>query len=336
MRNALNIGKIQRRIMFTTLSSILGMCLVITAVSYFFFHEYMQSSLISSTESNLRMLGDSVNENIQDVYRMARFCQGSSDIAEYIKASPEPGSVLSVATYDRLYEEYLNNSSNAYLPRVIVATDDHYLQACQASYSTSVDLIGMIRDLPYFDSMLSADDYDFSQGVIKDPFLRGNNVKYVIPLIRPISYRFRSNQGGFLFMEISCDMLTSKLPSYYMEEGSSLFLVMGEHLYELDSSSINETYKDYRILEDLSDMSSGGTYVYRVDSPEGKRTIIVYPLLMNDRYLAQTVSPREADRQAALFWVIMLAILIGLIGIGIIMVIMMNDMIHKPLSSCCW
>lgn len=332
MRNALNIGKIQRRIMFTTLSSILGMCLVITAVSYFFFHEYMQSSLISSTESNLRMLGDSVNENIQDVYRMARFCQGSSDIAEYIKASPEPGSVLSVATYDRLYEEYLNNSSNAYLPRVIVATDDHYLQACQASYSTSVDLIGMIRDLPYFDSMLSADDYDFSQGVIKDPFLRGNNVKYVIPLIRPISYRFRSNQGGFLFMEISCDMLTSKLPSYYMEEGSSLFLVMGEHLYELDSSSINETYKDYRILEDLSDMSSGGTYVYRVDSPEGKRTIIVYPLLMNDCYLAQTVSPREADRQAALFWVIMLAILIGLIGIGIIMVIMMNDMIHKPLS----
>ena len=332
MRNALNIGKIQRLIMFTTLSSILGMCLVITAVSYFFFHEYMQSSLISSTESNLRMLGDSVNENIQDVYRMARFCQGSSDIAEYIKASPEPGSVLSVATYDRLYEEYLNNSSNAYLPRVIVATDDHYLQACQASYSTSVDLIGMIRDLPYFDSMLSADDYDFSQGVIKDPFLRGNNVKYVIPLIRPISYRFRSNQGGFLFMEISCDMLTSKLPSYYMEEGSSLFLVMGEHLYELDSSSINETYKDYRILEDLSDMSSGGTYVYRVDSPEGKRTIIVYPLLMNDCYLAQTVSPREADRQAALFWVIMLAILIGLIGIGIIMVIMMNDMIHKPLS----
>ncbi len=332
MRYALKIGKIQRRIMFTTLSSILGMCLVITAASYFFFHRYMQSSLISSTESNLRMLGDSVNENIQDVYRMARFCQGSSDIADYIKASPEPGSVLSVATYDRLYEEYQNNYSSSYMPRVIVATDKHYLQACQASYSTSVDLIGMIKELPYFDSMLSADDYDFSQGVIADPFLRGSNTKYVIPLIRPISFQFRSNQAGFLFMEISCDMITSKLSTYYMEEGSELYLVMGDHIYLLNSSSITEIDPGYTILEDISEVSSEVTNVYRVGTSEGNRTVIVYPLLMNDCYLAQTVSPRETDRQVVIFWLIMLAILIGLIGIGLIMVKMMNDMIHKPLS----
>ena len=318
--------------MFTTLSSILGMCLVITVASYFFFHKYMQRSLIGSAESNLRMLGDSINENIQDVFRMARFCQGSSDIAEYIKASPEPGSVLSVATYDRLYEEYQNNPSDNYIPRVIVATDDHYLQACQASYSTSVDLIGMIKDLPYFESMLAADDYDFSQGIIADPFLRGNNVKYVIPLIRPISYRFRSNQGGFLFMEISCDMITSKLPTYYMDDGSSLYLVMGEHLYQLDSTSMNEISPEYKVLEDQSYMSSVATNVYRIDTPEGKKTVIVYPLTMNGCYLAQALSSKETQRQIGLFWLIMLAILIGLIGIGIIMVIMMNDMIHKPLS----
>ncbi len=318
--------------MFTTLSSILGMCLVIAAASYFFFHKYMQSSLISSTESNLRMLGDSINENIQDVYRMARFCQGSSVIAEYIKASPEPGSVLSVATYDRLFEEYQNNSSCKYMPRVIVATDEHYLQACQTSFSTSVDMAGMIRELSFFESMLSADDYDFSEGVIADPFLRGKNVKYVIPLIRPIYYRFRSNHGGFLFMEVSCDMITSKLPSYYMEKGSNLYLGMGDHLYELNSSSISEIEPEYRILKDQSDMSSGGTGVYRIDTKEGKRTVIVYPLLMNDCYLAQTVSSRETDRQVGLFWLIMLAILIGLVAIALIMVKMMNDMIHKPLS----
>lgn len=318
--------------MFTTLSSILGMCLVIAAASYFFFHKYMQSSLISSTESNLRMLGDSINENLQDVYRMARFCQGSSVIAEYIKASPEPGSVLSVATYDRLFEEYQNNSSCKYMPRVIVATDEHYLQACQTSFSTSVDMARMIRELSFFESMLSADDYDFSEGVIADPFLRGKNVKYVIPLIRPIYYRFRSNHGGFLFMEVSCDMITSKLPSYYMEKGSNLYLGMGDHLYELNSSSISEIEPEYRILKDRSDMSSGGTGVYRVDTKEGKRTVIVYPLLMKDCYLAQTVSSRETDRQVGLFWLIMLAILIGLVAIALIMVKMMNDMIHKPLS----
>ena len=330
--NALKSGKIQRRIMFITLSSILGMCVVIAAASYFFFNKYMQSSLISSTESNLKMLGDSINENIQDVYRMARFCQGSSVIAEYIKAGGDPATSGRVSTYDRLYEEYQNNASNGYIPRVVIATDDHYLQACQTSYSTSVNLADAIPQLPFFSYMLSADDYDFSEGLIADPLVRGKTSKYVIPIIRPISYRFRSNTGGYLYMEISGDMITSKVPSYYREPGSSLYLGMGKHLYQLDDTSLNEIEPQYSILEDISDTSAGGANVYRIATPEGKRTVIVYPLLMNGCYLAQTVSVQESARQMRLFILILLAILIGIIAIGLIMVKMMNDLIHKPLS----
>lgn len=319
--------------MFITLSSILGMCVVIAAASYFFFNRYMQSSLISSTETNLKMLGDSINENIQDVYRMARFCQGSSDIAEYIKASPDPGTLLSVSTYDRLYEEYQNNASNGYMPRVVIATDDNYLQACQASYSTSVNLSDRITELPYFSSMLSADDYEFSQGMIDDPFLRGKTGKKVIPLIRPISYRFRSNRGGYLFMEISADMITSKLSAYYREAGSELYLGMADHLYRLDDNTLSEIHPRYRILKDMSDVSVSGSKVYRIDTADGERTVIAYPLLMNGCYLAQTVSAQESDRQVVLFRIILVAILIGILAIGLVMVKMMNDLIHKPLSK---
>ncbi len=318
--------------MIMTLSSILGMCVVIAAASYFFFNKYMQSSLISSTETSLKMLGDSINENIQDVYRMARFCQGSSDIAEYIKASPDPGTLLSVSTYDRLYEEYQNNSSNGYMPRVVIATDDNYLQACQASYSTSVDLSERIPELPFFSSMLSTDDYDFSVGIIDDPFLRGKTSKKVIPLIRPISYRFRSNRGGYLYMEISADMITSKLASYYREAGSSLYLGMGDHLYSFNDNTLSGITPQYSIRKDISHVSVSGSGVFRVDTPEGMRTVIVYPLLMNGCYLAQTVSAQESDRQVMLFRIILVAILIGIFAIGLVMVKMMNDLIHKPLS----
>ena len=113
---------IQRRIVALTLSCILGMCILIMLASYFVFQKYMRSTLITSTETNLKMLTDSVNGKLNDAYRMARFCQGSGDIAEYIKASPDPGSVMSVDTYDRLYEEYLNNSANPFIPRVVIAT----------------------------------------------------------------------------------------------------------------------------------------------------------------------------------------------------------------------
>ncbi len=314
-----------------TLSSILGMCVVIAAASYFVFHRYMQSSLISSTESNLKMLSDSVNENIQDVYRMSRFCQGSSVIADYIKAGPDPDSRLTISTYDRLYEEYQNNASNGYIPRVVIATEDHFIQACQASYSASVNLAEAIPSIPFFTSMLSADDYDFSQGMIAEPFLRGR-AKYVIPIIRPISYRFRSNRGGYMFMEVSADMITSKLASYYREAGSSLYLGMGDHIYRLDDASINEVSLRYTVIEDISRVSASGSNVYRINTPEGERTVIVNPLLMKGCFLAQTVSVQESDRQMRLFRLILLAILIGIIAIGLILVKLMNDMIHKPLS----
>ena len=293
----------------------------------------MQSSLISSTETNLKMLGDSINENIQDVYRMARFCQGSSDIAEYIKASPDPGTLLSVSTYDRLYEEYQNNASNGYMPRVVIATDDNYLQACQASYSTSVNLSDKIPELPYFSSMLSADDYEFSQGMIDDPFLRGKTGKKVIPLIRPISYRFRSNRGGYLFMEISADMITSKLSAYYREAGSELYLGMADHLYRFDDNTLSEIHPRYRILKDMSDVSVSGSKVYRIDTADGERTVIAYPLLMNGCYLAQTVSAQESDLQVVLFRIILVAILIGILAIGLVMVKMNLPVPKSPSTS---
>ncbi len=317
--------------MLITLSSILGMCLVIAGASYYVFRNYLQSSLISSTETNLKMLCDSVNENIEDAYRMARFCQGSSTIADYVKAGPDPESALTVSTYDRLYEEYQNNASNNYIPRVVIATDTHYIQACQTTYSTSVDLARSIPELPYFSSMLSADDYDFSGGIVADPFVRGRS-KYIIPIIRPISYRFHGDRGGYLYMEISSDMITSKLPSYYMEPGSNLYLGMGEHIYGLDGTDVSEIRPHFDVIEDMSHVTSSGASVYRLELPDGKHTVVVYPLDMKGCFLAQTVSVTETDRQIRLFRLILLAILIGIIAIGLAMVKMMNDLIHKPLS----
>ncbi|MBR1910626.1 MAG: sensor histidine kinase, partial [Lachnospiraceae bacterium] len=163
--------------------------------------------------------------------------------------------------------------------------------------------------------------------------LRGKTGKKVIPLIRPISYRFRSNRGGYLFMEISADMITSKLSAYYREAGSELYLGMADHLYRFDDNTLSEIHPRYRILKDMSDVSVSGSKVYRIDTADGERTVIAYPLLMNGCYLAQTVSAQESDRQVVLFRIILVAILIGILAIGLVMVKMMNDLIHKPLSK---
>lgn len=322
---------IQRRIVVLTLSCILSMCIIISLASYFIFQNYLRTTLITSTESNLKMLTDSVNDKLNEIYRMARFCQGSGDIAQYIKASPDPSSVMSVSTYDRLYEEYLNNSANSYIPRVVVATGSNYLQACQTLYSTTVNLTEAIPVLPYFNKLLTSDVYDYSQGIIDDPFQRGNP-KSVVPIIRPITYQFNSNQGGYLFMEFSADVFTNVPDSYFMEDGSRLFLTMPGHIYLLENKTATELFDTYTVLNDKSADALTGASVLEVETDRGKEICVSFPLIAKGCYLTQTVSNNEISNQRKTFILILTAILIAIIGIGMVLVTQMNKYIHKPLG----
>ena len=76
------------------------MCLLISVFSYYIFQHYLQNTLIQSTETSLRLLSESMDSSINDVYRLVRYCQTDSSIANYIEHNPNPGSVLSVATYE--------------------------------------------------------------------------------------------------------------------------------------------------------------------------------------------------------------------------------------------
>mgnify|MGYP003312179771 CR=1 FL=1 len=102
MTKASRPGSIQKRILAITISCLGGLCMIISSVSFYLFRNYLQRSLIQSTETNLQLISDSINGSMNDIYQMVRFCSTNKDIATYIENSPNPGSVMSVATYDRI------------------------------------------------------------------------------------------------------------------------------------------------------------------------------------------------------------------------------------------
>ncbi len=81
---------IRNRILIFTLSAILGMCLLISVFSYYIFRHYLQNTLIQSTETSLRLVSESMDSSINDVYRLVRYCQTDSSIANYIEHNPNP------------------------------------------------------------------------------------------------------------------------------------------------------------------------------------------------------------------------------------------------------
>lgn len=327
-----HLKSIRNRILIFTLSAILGMCLLISLFSYYIFQHYLQNTLIQSTETSLRLLSDSMDSSINDVYRLARYCQTDSSIAKYIEHNPDPGSVLSVSTYEAFNEECNRSSSYNYMPRIAIVSQEHYLQVVATTYSSTVDLAEQIPLLPFYEELLSSDTYDFSPGIIADPFHRAGRA--VLPIIRPITYQYNSRQAGYLFIEVSADLFTDPLKDYSCPNDSYLYLTIAEHTYIFENNTLQEFTPDYTLKEDMSSYSlSGNTRVSRIHSDtKGEQILVTTPLDMPDCYLSQSISQAEQKDQSVLFVGILACILIGIVSIGIILMLLTNRMINVPIA----
>lgn len=327
-------NSIQNRVVLFTVTCLIGMCIVVSLVSYYIFQNYLKHSLIQSTEASLSLLADSITSEVSDIYQFVRYCQGSKDIAEYIAQNPNPSSILSVETYDRFFEEYQNNAANSYIPRVAIVTNDHYLQVVNATFSSTTDLSAAVPELPYFDELLESSDYNFSVGFVKDPFYKSG--KMVLPIIRPITYQFNSIQGGYLFLEVSADLFTNAIERYAIAEDSAVYLTLGKKNYRYENGSLSEIEPSYFFSDDLSDTSTlPGLRISETKNAEGKKlTMISAPLGgMPDCYISQNISLSELRNQRLLLWGILIITLISIIAIGVLLMLMLNRMISVPVSK---
>lgn len=327
------LASIQKRILFITLSCILTMCVFISSVSYYIFHSYLQSSLMQSTETSLRLLSDSMNESMNDIYRFVRFCQTNSDIATYIEKNPTPGSVLSVATYDRISEEYNGNSSSSYMPRVALVSHGNFLQIVNSTYSSTTDLATEIPKLSFFDALLNSSQYDFGTGFIADPFHRKG--RQILPVIRPITYQYNAKQAGYLFLEISSDLFTAPLRRYGIAADSAIYLTLGERTYRYDSGSFTEIEARYRLKADMSSSAlAADTLITQIENDTNNHQIMIsMPLNMPDCYISQSISHTELNAQLMIFVRVLVATLIGILTIGVLLMYVMNRMIHVPVKK---
>lgn len=326
-------GSIQKRILTITISCLVGMCIIISSVSFYLFRNYLQRSLIQSTETNLQLISDSINGSMNDIYQMVRFCCTNRDIATYIENNPNPGSVMSVATYDRITEEYSNNTSKDFMTRLAIVTSENFLQIVSAEHSSTADLAKEVPSLTFFNDLLNAPDYDFSRGFIKDPFSR--NGKMVLPIIRPITYQFNSVQGGCLFIEVADDLFISALKRYTIADDSYVYLTIGEHNYIYENGKLKEFLQSYKVTDDLTESAMiEGIRITEIKNSAGITKIMVTaPLDMPGCYISQSISHLELRHQQFLLWFLLIGTIASISAFGIFLMLTMNKMINVPVAK---
>ena len=304
-RNQTSHG-LQKRLIWMTLSITLSIGVLFSGVCTSLYRDYVKASLIRSTETNLKFLTDSIDSNLESVFRLVRWSQSNTTIGHYISAANDSKyGPIALDAHDRLTEEYQNSSAYNYLHRIVIGNHaGRYIQIVSAVHSTNYDYAKAIPALSFFDTLYGAKSFDLSTGFMPDPFYPRGNV-YVLPLVRPIYAQYNSNQVGWIFVEITDELFCAPVSYYSCAKDTQLYLILGEHTYLLTENSLTAC-----------------------DAPDENTLLVTRALSQDGCYVAQTISQAELQSQFPLLLAMWLVILALMLSIGLLL----NFFLHRTIA----
>lgn len=337
MKKATTSNRLQRNIIILTLCLTLGIGIIFSAVCSSLYRTYLETSIVQSTDTNLKLFSDSIDSHLESIYQLIRWCQVNTTIGEYVAAGDSASyGRIAIEAQERLNEEYQSNPSLKYIHRVVVGNNaDRYIQVVPTSYSSSANLALEIPKLSYFDTLMDADSYDFSLGLSADPFYKGKN-RNILPALRPVYSQYSSQKKGWVYLQIEETLFTSPLEYYSHPEDANLYLILGEHTYRLSETALLEITPDYTMREEITNEDlSPDARVYNIhhNSSGQDAIIIVRPLSYGNGYVAQTISAAEMKNQYRMLYAIWIVILGLLLLIGLILTFALHHYIAVPVQK---
>ena len=211
--------------------------------SYAMFSQNMKSDRIHTVETNLQFLRNEVNGNLSNVKELSLWSRTNTDIINFIMASPGDTNYATFTNkaYERLTEEVISNLANPYISRIVIANTENarFLQKISdIQYSTDENMTEAIQKLPYYEELIGASGYIFSQGVQEDPFKQ--NPEKMIPIIRPIEHPHNSDTIGISFIQVSFSMFTDALTLFSQQQEVPVYLTVVDTLYKIEGDQITE------------------------------------------------------------------------------------------------
>ncbi len=249
---------------FTAALTITLTVLAVT-ICFYAFQSYQKKMMIRSSEFNLQSIADNTSADLNNILAFVKWCCSSSDVAEYMDTIHGQGTLGQISsknprvaqmafdTYDRIWEEYtLHNQSN-YIRRLILSSDNPltYMQMFYSSVPDRTDAASLIASQDFFIPLYEASSFQWN-GLVQNPFNKISK-DYIIPVVRPIYSGESSQTIGWLYVEVSSELITNRLKAYPLESDSLLYLTIGEKNYLCKNGELTESPFEFQWISDLTD-----------------------------------------------------------------------------------
>ena len=313
MRQQRAFRSIRNRILHITLAFTAIFGIIITIVSYAIFQRNSYRNLTESVNTNLSFLANHVDSKLNSIDQLVTYLQASSIITTYVE-NKRPDNIKRFRAYDVLTEYKQNNVYSKYLYRIVITSNSgDYIQSVSAEYATVKDIYEELPQQDFYDTIVER-PMNYSYGFIEDPFYSGRPIN-VLPLIKPISYKFKSDVGGYIFLELSQDIFLDSMKDYDGDIPGDLILTLGDNNY---------LYNDghFELLPNLDKYENDSNYI-----------LMSYPLHHKDCSVTHVLTKGQAKADYTAFVPVMALLFSILIMVSLVITQMLNSTITTPVAE---
>lgn len=330
-------NQLQRHLLFLTLGITLSVGILFSTIFTSLYSNYLETSLVKSTGTNLKFLTDSIDSNLNSIAKLVSWSQTNTIVGKYISTNTdEHYAQNAMKAHDRLSEEYLNSSVNPFIRRIVIGNyHERFIQVVPTVYSTNINMSNAVPTLDFYSQLIDYRGYDLSIGLMKDPFYSRDNT-LILPIIRPIYAKFNASRTGWIFMEVSNSIFTDPLQYYSCAQDAGLFLILGNHTYAMTSEGLLPTNSIFS-KEDINTINSSTEKTQTIkffSSSDNKEYISVIRKLNPNRcFVVQTLSDSELQRQTQLLILFCSVIVFLMLIVGLLLNSLLRYSIALPVKK---
>lgn len=325
---------IRYQILFLTFAFSLTIGILISAVSYYAYSSYLKENLIHSADTNLLFLADYIDNDLYNIDQLITYCQQNTDIGRFVE-SQTVNVHDKIAAYEALSDYCMNNASSDYLERVVISNlAESYIQVVPASNSSTIPIASELPKLDFYDTLLDKNYADYNIGFMTDMFHPGKG-NTIVPLLRPITYKFNSNLGGYIFIEISETLFADAMNNSYQEDLGELYLTLGTHSYLYENGTFTPANTIYTSENDGTFVDGRpNARVNIITRTDGSEYYTVTEELSHENcYVTQMIPMEYIYSGLSLFYLLIAFLFILLFFISILLNHFLSRIINTPVQQ---
>lgn len=329
-----------------TSAIMLLIALITVYACYYISQSLLTQNQLQSAEYNLRSVSAHVQEDMDSILSFSRWCTGSSTVQNYLMTFQNQQSLgilarrdksymqYAVSAYERLHEEYYNTKASDYISRLLVSTSNrrNYLQILSTSRCTSPDAPDKIFEKDFFQRLYGMSETAWI-GLVNSPLQKSDFP--VIPLVASVSEAQNDAVIGWVYMELSPDLITNNLTYYPLASDSTLYITIGEQTYLYHNGVLSACENAWCITDTISYSSDWEeVYAFRVSLPSRtgeENTLITLPLGPEGWSVSQVLSIQQLQEQKYFYYLLIISICLVIFLLALVLLIYYNERIGRPL-----